>query len=189
MSLSTKTIKYDASSFPTLKNQNQWDDFNRKLVATARAQELSEVLDVKYSPKTDEKDLFDKKKSFIYSVFVSTLLIDQGKKFVREYEDDYDAHRIYKKLLTHAKESTKASIDSSNILSYITSARIDDGTWRGTTVAFILHWQEQIRLYESLVNVNDHFSAGQKRVMLENAVFPLNTFLSVKDTADQIKVK
>ena len=35
-------------------------------------------------------------------------------------------------------------VNASDLLSYVTSARID--SWKGKTEAFITHWQDQIRL-------------------------------------------
>ena len=83
---------------------------------------------------------------------------NRGKAFVRAHEADYDAQSIYVKLLDYYTKSVKASLDSSNLLSYVTSTRIDSSAWKGIAEGFILHWQEQVRLYESLVHPYDHFS-------------------------------
>ena len=94
----------------------------------------------------------------MYSIFVKTLQTDQGKVFVREHEDDYNAQEVFHKLKDHSLKSTKATIDSSKILSYITSAKIGDGTWKGSSESFILHWEEQVQLYETLVKKTEYFS-------------------------------
>ena len=162
-----RTIKQDIAHFPTFKQQQFWDEYNWNLIATAIAQDLSEVLDPTFSPRTsDDTELFDKKQSFMFAVFFKTLQTDNGKKFVREHEHYYDAQAVYIKFLNHAKSSTQAAIESSNTLSYITSARIGDGKWRGSIESYILHWQEQVRLYKSMADQSDHFSDGQKRTML-----------------------
>ena len=82
---------------------------------------------------------------------------DRGKVFVRADEDDYDAQSIYVKLADYYTKLVKVSLDSSNLLSYITSTRIDSSVWKGTAEGFVLHWQEQVRLYELLVEASDHF--------------------------------
>ena len=86
-----------------------------------------------------------------------------------------------------ALRSTHASIDSSRLLSYITSVRIGDGLWKGTSHSFVLHWQEQVRLYESLVDTASHFSPEQKMHMLQNAVHPEEELRQVKNQADQLQ--
>jgi hypothetical protein len=109
---------------------------------------------------------------------------------VRAHKTDYDAQNIYQKLVDHHLKSTKAAMDSSTILSYITSAKLGDhGTWKGTTESFITHWQDQVRLYEQQVPLSDHFSDGQKRTMLENAVTAIQELRHIKTTADLEKTK
>ncbi|CAJ1966191.1 unnamed protein product [Cylindrotheca closterium] len=85
-------IKLDANLYPTLSDDKQWDSYRRNLEATCRTHGLKQVLDPKYQPTSlDERDLFDRHQSFLYQVFVRTLLTDQGKKIVRQYDKTYDA--------------------------------------------------------------------------------------------------
>ena len=109
-------------------------------------------MDATYSPSTqDEHDLFVEKQKYLYAVLESKVLTDQGKAIVREHESDFDAQAVYRKLLDYHLKSTKAQIESATILSYITSVRLGSGEWKGTTEAFIIHWQDQVRLYERQV--------------------------------------
>jgi hypothetical protein len=77
-------------------------------------------------------------------------------------------------------------MESSVLLSYITSARLGDGTWNGTTKSFIINWQNQVHLYEKHVPPDDYFSDGQKRIMLQNAVNGIDELRQVKITADHM---
>ena len=113
----------------------------------------------------------------MYFVFNRNLLTDRGKALVRQHEVDWNAQAIYRALCDHASTSTKAALDASEILSYITSARLGDGSWKGTTHAFILHWQDQVCRYEKQVNTSDHFSPGQKKVMLQNRCILLQNYV------------
>ena len=156
----------------------------------ARAQDVDKVLDESYVPGTqEEQDLFAEQQKYLYAVLESRVLTDVGKSFVRLHENDYDAQAVYSKLKAHHLKSTKAMIDSSAILSYVTSARLGNGEWKGTTEGFILHWQDQVRLYERQVLTSDHFSDGQKRIMLENAVHNITELRQVKNNADLEKDK
>ena len=97
-----------------------------------------------YNPTTPEDtDLFQEKKKFMYSVFERTLLTDQGKALVCQYESIYNSQIIYKHLSAYYEENTKVALDSSSLLAYITTARIDE--WKGSSESFILNWQEKIR--------------------------------------------
>ncbi|MEM7536959.1 MAG: hypothetical protein AAF639_32575, partial [Chloroflexota bacterium] len=182
-------IKRDPASFTPLKDEKQWDNWRRHTVAAARAQDVSDVLDPNYTPSTPvDVELFAEKQKCLYSVLESNLLTDKGKALTRKYEKTFDAQKLYAELERHAQTSTKAAIDSGELLAYITSTRLDDGNWKGSTHSYVLHWQDQVRLYESLVDASDHFSDGQKRKMLENAVHPLADLRAVHDQATQHKV-
>jgi hypothetical protein len=93
---------------------------------------------------------------------------------------------VYKKLKNYHLKSTKAKIESSVILSYTASTKLGDGSWNGTTEAFIIHWQNQLRLYEKHGPPTDHFSDGQKLIMLQNAVNGIDELCQVKNTADHM---
>ena len=183
-------IKRDPSLFPTLKDERYNDVWHRSFLTQARAQDVAEVLNPSYSPTSaEDMELFDEKKMYVYSVLESKVLTDQGKNIVRQHEIDYDAQAVYKKLLTHHLVSTKAAMTSSDILSYITSAHLGNGEWRGTAESFIINWQNQVRLYERQVVARDRFSDTQKRIMLENAVNPIKELRNVKITADLERAK
>jgi len=106
---------------------------------------------------------------------------------VRSYESTADAQKIFNDLCQDVLRSTQSSIDSSRLLSYITSVRIGDGHWNGPSHSFVLHWQEQVWLYESLVDTTVHFSPEQKMHMLQNAVHPTDELRQVKNQADQLQ--
>ena len=183
-----KGIKRDSGSFLVYKDEKQWDTWQRSTLAQARAQDVHEILDASYVPVSgDDKQLFAMKQEFMYAVFERTLQTDMGKAFVRRHEADFDAQTIYKSLLEYSLQSTKAFLDTSKILAYITSARLGDGSWTGKLETFILQWQDKLRQYDKLVKDTERFPASIKRVMLENAVHPIAELRAVKNQADQLK--
>ena len=115
-------------------------------MAQACAQGVEDVLDVNYSLLSpEEQALFLEKQKYMYAVFIHTLLLtDQGKALVRQYEAFSDAQGcVFKALLEHATQSTKASLEQSELLQYITSAKIGEG-FEGSAHKFILHWRDQV---------------------------------------------
>ena len=60
-------------------------------------------------------------------------VVGSGKTFVRKFESTANAQAIYKAMVEYSQESAQVSIDSSTILWYVASARIGDGSWRGTS--------------------------------------------------------
>ena len=184
-------IKRDPSLFPVLKDENYNDSWHRSFVTQAIAQDVANVLDAQYVPITSEEiDLFKAQQKYVYSILEAKVQTDMGKMIVRDHEHDYDAQSVYRKLMQHHLTSTKASMKSSLLLSYITSAKLgNNGDWKGTTENFILHWQNQVRLYERQVPKSDHFSDMLKKVMLENCVHPIAELRQVKINADMEKTK
>ena len=69
----------------------------------------------------------------MYSVFVKMLLTDQGKKILREHQGDKNAQKVYTKFSAHAIKSMNDLLNSYELLTYITSACVGDGSWRVNT--------------------------------------------------------
>ena len=180
-------IKRDINNFITLRDDGAWDNWNRATIAQARAQDVDDVLDPNYSPTTSQaQDLFTEKLKYMYAVFEKTLLTDKGKSLVRKYQATFDAQLVYKELKDYALKSTKATMDASKLLSYITSTTLGSGTWKGTTHAFILNWQDQVRKYNTLTP-SGKLDDMLVRTMLENAVHPIQELRTVKVQAAQYK--
>jgi hypothetical protein len=176
--------------FPYLYYEPFNDTWHRRFECQARVKGVIEVLDPTYVPvSAEEKDLFNEKLKYVYAILERRVSTERGKAFIREHASDYNAQKVYQKLVEHHLKSTKAMIESSSTLSYITSVRLGDNMWKGTTEAFIIHWENQVRLYERQFDVSDHFSDEQKRTMLENAVLPISELRQVKTIADLEKTK
>jgi hypothetical protein len=178
-------IKRDPSVFPTLKDEKFNDQWHRSFANQARAQDLSNVLDSTFVASTaSDIALFDEKQKYLYAVLEAKVETAKGKSIIRKYESTYDAQKAYAEIHAHHLKSTKASLSSTKILEYITSAKIGDGSWHGTAETIILNWQEQVRLYERLIPTKDHLSDGQKSVLLQTAVHPLQELRQVKASAE-----
>jgi hypothetical protein len=185
-----KGVKRDMTLYPTLKHDHQFDTWNRETKAVADTQGLSNVLDPKYTPTgIDTIALFKEQKTFMFAVFNKILLTDQGKKIVRAHEIDSNAQVIYEELRDYSLESTRSSLDASKLLTHITSSRINDGNWRGTTHGYLLHWQDQVRKYHTMVPRSDNFHDNQLRTMIQNAVKSQPALQVVQSQANQFKVQ
>ena len=62
-------------------------------------------------------------------------------------------------------------------------------TWRGTTHAFIIHFQEQFRIFDSLVSSPDRLTAAMRRTLLQNAVAPVPALAIIKTQVAQLKTQ
>ena len=63
-------IKRDISHFVILINERAWDSWQKTIIAHACSQDISEILDPSFKPKSlTEKLLFDEKQKYMYAVF------------------------------------------------------------------------------------------------------------------------
>ena len=77
-----KGTKRDASVYPIFKNDKYYDTFQRSFLANLKAQGLYDVADPDHDPEngdTYEKELFQGKQSFVYSVLVTSLQTEKGR--------------------------------------------------------------------------------------------------------------
>src|SRR5688500_16884876 len=75
-------------------------------------------------------------------------------------------------------------METSSLLLHITTSKLDDGKWKGTTHAYILHWQDQVRKYHDL-NPTQTLPQVLQQTMLENAVQPMTELCAVQSQAAQ----
>ena len=61
---------------------------------------MDKLLDLDYTPLTQEEiSISSKKHKFMCYVLSTTLQTDGGKKIVKEHEDDFHAQMVYKKMV------------------------------------------------------------------------------------------
>ena len=172
-------------AFTVLKDNKQWDSCQRNLEAQTNYQDVANILDPTYVPQAPEDiALFDEKQKYMYSVLERILQTDEGKVIVRSHDNDRNAQLIYAELLQTMMRSTEAMMDSSALLGYLTTAKISDGTWRGTTKSFVLNWIEKLRQFHDTQPTADHLSDKVQRVMLQIAVQDLDVLRQVQTHAD-----
>jgi hypothetical protein len=67
--------------------------------------------------------------------------------------------------------------------SYTHTARVEN--WKGTTLSFILHYQEQIWLYDQLQPPHEPTSNHAKMIYLQNAGYAIEELRLVQTTGSQ----
>ena len=114
------------------------------------------MLDPDYTPANAEKDLFEAKKIFRFSVFYKHLLTDMGKTIIRNYVHTTDAQSVWNDFQDHMKSSPKGASDKRRLTQYVTNTTFVD-SYKGTTEQFVLHFNEQIRQLEKISDPAEHF--------------------------------
>ena len=74
----------------------------------------------------------------MHAVFAEDVLTAKEKFLVRQYELHWDTQKIHKDSLVHTETSTKVSVESAQLLTYITTVNHVDGSWGGSAEAFIV---------------------------------------------------
>ena len=165
-----KGTKRDASVYPIFKNDKYYDTFQRSFLANLKAQGLYDVADPDHDPESGdiyEKELFQGKQSFVYSVLVTSLQTEKGRELVKEFEGD--ARSIILKLQHYHTKSNVAQHDIITLTTDITNLTLND-SWKGTVRQFLSHFKEKLRLLDSLVPVSDQLPETTRITFLQRAV-------------------
>ena len=165
-----KGIKRDASAYPIFKNERYYNTFIHHFKATAKAQGLNTLMDPNFTPGSDEyeQQLFQEQQDFLYSVLISSLKTDFSEALVKDHEGD--AQLILELLHEHHTGNSQYSRSEINrITNYLTNIKLDD-TWRGTNESFLMHYNDQLHLLDSLVDSDEKLPDNTRVTFLESAV-------------------
>ena len=182
-----KGIKREETAYPTLKDERDFDGLSRSLYITAKPHECEQVLDPDYTPSNAEKDLFEAKQIFMFSVFDKHLLTDMGKTIVRKYVHTTDAQSVWKDFQDQMKSSSKGASGKRRLTQYVTNTTLDDA-YKGTTEQFVLgvYFNEQFRQLEEISDPAKHFPPQIKLQLLQNAVRLIDD-LRIVETLDEFQ--
>ena len=184
-----KGIKRDASAYPIFKNERYYNSFIRHFKATAKAQGLSTLMDPNFTPGSDEyeQQLFQEQQDFLYSVLISSLKTDFSEALVKDHEGD--AQLILELLHEHHTGNSQYSRSEINrITKYLTNIKLDD-TWRGTNESFLMHYNDQLRLLDSLVDSDEKLPDNTRVTFLESAVESVPDLRRVKITDNVLQAQ
>ena len=159
--------------------------FSRSLYITAKSHECEEVLDPEDTPTNSEKELFEAKQVFIFSVLDKHLLTDMEKTIVRIYVHTTDAQSVWKNFQECMRSLSKGASEKRRFTQYVTNTILDDN-YKGTTEQFVLNFNEQFRQLEEISDPSEHFPPQIKLQLLQNAVRPIND-LRIVETIDEFQ--
>ena len=184
-----KGVKRDASAYPILKNERYYNTFIRHFKATAKAQGLNTLMDPNFTPGSDEyeQQLFQEQQDFLYSVLISSLKTDFSEALVKDHEGD--AQLILELLHEHHTGNSQYSRSEINrITKYLTNIKLDD-TWRSTNESFLMHYNDQLRLLDSLVDSDEKLPDNTRVTFLESAVESVPDLRRVKITDNVLQAQ
>ena len=98
-------------------------------------------MDPDYVPTTaEENELFELQKRFIYSVFLSKVMVADAVNLDKTHQD---AQLCYSALVYRFARSPEAAMDANTIREKIYDLKLDK-SWRGTATKFLQHFKSQI---------------------------------------------
>ena len=182
-----KGIKREVAAYPSLKDERYFDGFKRSLFIVSKTHECNEVLDPNCTPgsEPDEKELFEAKQTFMFSVFIANLQTDMGKTIVRRHLANTDAQAVWKELSEHKRTSSKGPTEKRRLTQYVTNTVLDDN-FKGTTEQFVLHFNEQFRQFEEISEDSERLPPTVKLTLLQTAVRSIND-LRIVETLDEFQ--
>ena len=185
-----RSVKLDATAFPKLQDNKHIEPFWRSFQAVAKYQGMTNVLNPSFQPDPNEpgaSELFDFQNQFMYSVVLMTFLTDTAKTFVREHSEDMDAQKVIEKLIQYMKNSPRTTMEINRLTKYVTGIKLDSN-WRGTTEQFLLHFKEQFRLLDDLIDPSERMCERMRRILLENAVADVSFLRNITNTDEYQRV-
>ena len=182
-----KGIEREIAAYPSLKDERYFDGFKRTLFIVAKTHKCNEVLDPNYTPgsEPEEKELFDAKQTFMFSVFNANLQTDMGKTIVRRHLTNTDAQALWKELSEYMRTSSKGASEKRRLTQYVTNTVLDDN-FKGTTEQFDLHFNEQFRQLEEISDDDERLPPTVKLMLLQTAVRSIND-LRIVETLDEFQ--
>ena len=184
-----KWIKRDASAYPLFKNERYYNTFIRHFKATAKAQGLNSLMDPNFTPGSDEHEqqLFEEQQDFLYSVLISSLKTECSEALVKDHEGD--AQLIYDLLHEHHTGNSQYSrAEINRITKYLTNIKLDD-TWRGTNESFLMNYNDQLCLLDSLVDSGEKLPDNARVTFLESAIESVPDLQHVKITDNVLQAQ
>ena len=184
-----KGVKRDASAYHILKNERYYNTFIRHFKATAKAQGLNTLMDPNFTPGSDEyeQQLFQEQQDFLYSVLISSLKTEFSEALVKDHEG---VAQLILELLHehHTANSQYSGSEINRITKYLTNIKLDD-TWRGTNESFLMHYNDQLRLLDSLVDLDEKLPDNTRVTFLESAVESVPDLRRVKITDNVLQAQ
>ena len=146
-------------------------------------------MDPNFTPGSDEyeQQLFQEQQDFLYSVLISSLKTDFSEALVKAHEGD---DQLILELLHehHTGNSQYSRSEINRITKYLTNIKLDD-TWRGTNESFLMHYNDQLCLLDSLVDSDEKLPDNTRVTFLESAVESVPDLRRVKITDNVLQAQ
>ena len=119
----------------------------------------------------------------MYKVFNETLLTDMGRTKVRKYLKTRNAQAVWKEYSEYMTTASKGASEKRKLTQYVPNTVLDS-QFRGTSQQFVLHFNEQFRRLDELIDLSERVPESIKRALVQYAVKDIPQ-LSIVETLDE----
>ena len=106
-----------------------------------------------------------------------------GRTKVKKYLKPTDAQAVRKEYSEYMTTSSKGASENRKLTHYVTNT-VMDSQIKGTTQQFVLHFNEQLRIFDELTDLSERMQESIKMALLQNAVKDILQ-LSIVETLDE----
>lgn len=159
-----RSIRWSTKDFEPFKDAKRWNLWYRRFVATAEAQDLSNILNPRYHPVTnDERRVFQSQKIYLFQVFTIVLHEPTASELLRKYsnredtENYGDSQKIHAALVERFTKGSFAQIQRADLVRKINAARLDK-TWNKSICQFLTGFSHMVYDIRSLRAPDDQTS-------------------------------
>ena len=174
-----KSIKPTASAYKEFKDAAYFSIWKEKFKSTAESQGIGHLLDPEYIVTNPELDEIQSK--WMYKVLEDMCVERSARAIVLEYKNkSHDVRGLWKALCDKFSKAIETDLKIQRLTAYIVGANFSNSNWRGTQTNMILHYKEQVRLYEELAPKSEHYTDVQLNRFLNQAVMGVENLAQVK---------
>ena len=162
-----KSVKPSAREFKTFRESTNWVDYKESFIVTLEAQNLTHLIDEKFS--ITDPDLDEAQSKFMYKVMKDNLLHHEAKRIIKKYKFNKNIRQIWKEICKYYDDSITTSMSADVVLAYLSGVKLDKANWNKGQAEFVTHYRSQI-LKLNEIAPDSHISDAQGVRMLANVV-------------------
>jgi hypothetical protein len=143
-----KNVRPSTKDYKVFRDDAYWSTAKEHFESTIRSHGLDNFLEHSFQPV--DKELDTAQGNWIFKVLQDTMLAPAAKAIVNKHKSDRDVRQTWKEICDKYESSMSSTLRASKLSAYISGTRLDQINWRGSQATFILHYQEQTRLYNEI---------------------------------------
>ena len=160
-------VKPSARDFKPFREAINWVDYKDVFLITLEAQNLTHLVDPSYV--VTYEDLHKAQQSFLHKVFRDSMLHHEAKSIVKSHSKTKDTALIWQLICETYDKSMSTSLNGDALLSWLTSARLDDGKWNRPQGEHLTFYEDKVKKFNEMCpdsEINDM----QGVRMLQNSI-------------------